>query len=416
MVDIEKVRGRLDGRQKQDLAVLEAAGAKLQRAFVTTAPSLEYWFAFPKSSLGEKEILSLTEELDHESGALVPARWSVRSSLDNSFSQESDPEYVRLKLSPLLTTIYSLHIFGFRTREKVETTGERSLVVQFPGFDRDSKFHPNLILQATAEGHPKGWQVLPETKTPEIQAQESFTAAISRYQEFVAKIGNVQACLVGKKPGFRTGYIWNVLAEDFTLRQIQQDQRFVELSEVAAEVIADSKDHMPMRIANVLPANTGKLIRRYERNGHELTIGWVDDEEKSFDSVDAKTTRRQTNLDILIGGLQSYSARLQQAREIAERVRKEDFSEGFEEAFRLDSFGKRIKEKRAGTVLIDIALARNAAIKSGFARGFEMMAEPVRVIEALVEDIFNDKVVASITELDIHDAVEAGSLVCHFSS
>lgn len=409
MADIEKARVILDERQKQDLALLETAGAKLQRISFTTKPSLEYRLAFPKSLLVEEEVLCLTEEKGCEGSSLTPARWSVRSVLDGVFSQKPDPENIRLG-NPLFSTMYSLDNYGFRIREKVEVGGKRSLAVQFPGFDPDSKFHPNLILQATAEGYPNGWQVLPKTKTPEEQAQESFTTVMKKHQDFVGGIGIVQACLVGMKPGFRTGYIWNILSEDFTFRQMQQDSRFTQLSTKAAKVIADSKDHMPMRMANVLPVKAGKLFKRYEQNGHELVTIGISDTEAFLNGLSSRT-HRQTSLDILIGGLQNYSERLKRVREIAEQAEK-DFGEGFEEAFRLDLSGKRIKDKRARALLIDIALARNTSLTGGFARAFEMLAEPTRVMQAIVEDIFNDQVVASITELDIQGAIEANALVC----
>lgn len=255
--------------------------------------------------------------------------------------------------------------------------------------------------------------------TPQVDtARESFVAALDKYQELVAEVGIVQTCYIGKKPGLKTAFIWNVVTEDFTPEQTQQDPRFSQLSEGASAAIAGSRDYMPLRMANVAPSVAAALKRRYEQSGIMLEDQPVRDSSTSFvGNTDPDTSVIQSPVDILIGGLEPADARIQTAHEIAQRAILDfgDDPKEVEETTGLTMLDK-IKDQRAAEMLKDIAVARNSAIEGGFARTFELLAEPTRVLQDIVENIYDSKTTEGITELDVRSAVEAGALVCSFSS
>lgn len=255
--------------------------------------------------------------------------------------------------------------------------------------------------------------------TPQVDAvRESFVAALDRYQATVAEVGVIQTCYVGKKPGLRTGFIWNVLTEDFTPEYIQQDPRFAQLSEGAVAAIAGSRDYLPLRIANVAPSVAPALRRRYELSGIILEDQPAGDlSTLSVQGADSDTLEIQNPVDTLIGGLEPADARIQIAHEIAQGAIL-DFGgdrEEVEETMGLTMLDG-IKEKKAAEILKDIALARNSAIEGGFARGLELLAEPTRVLQDIVENIYDSETTEGITELDVRGAIEAGVLVCSFGS
>lgn len=246
-------------------------------------------------------------------------------------------------------------------------------------------------------------------------ARESFLNAIHNYYELVGEVGVIQACMLGGKPGLRTSYIWNVLTEDYTPGQMQEDPHFARLSEGAATTIAQSYRHIPLRIANVIPSRAAELKRRYEQNGLNLSVEPLTGSGVTFPLAPLTQEGRQTSLDILIGGLMPADATLQAAQEIAAKA-SENFGEDRADVEKTFGFEllDRLKDPRAASVLKDIAFARNAQFPEGFARGLELLAEPSRVLEEIMIDIFDGESMKGITELDIRAAIESGALKCKF--
>ena len=114
------------------------------------------------------------------------------------------------------------------------------------------------------------------SSTAEINpAKEQYYTAMDQYQGLVAEVGIVRSCLLGDKPGFRTLYIWNVLTEDFTPEQMQQDPRFAQLNEGTANAIAQSAKYTPLRIANINPSHVAELRGKRRRNGVKLSTATV---------------------------------------------------------------------------------------------------------------------------------------------
>lgn len=248
----------------------------------------------------------------------------------------------------------------------------------------------------------------------ETKEKQAFYVAMGEYQSFVESAGIVQAVCIGGKPGLRTGYIWNVLVEDLTSEQMVQDARLNELSEQAAVPIARSKGcSMPLRIANVLPSRFAPLISRYEQSGFKLVTKRISSAGVDLPpyNPDLTVEEAQQSLDVLIGGLEPCDARLVEVhREAASAVR--DFGENtaqIEEAFSLDIFDK-LRDRQAGTMLKDIALVKNARIKGGFVRALELKAEPIRVFQEIMLNVFDDETMHGITVLDVRGAIESGVL------
>jgi len=60
-------------------------------------------------------------------------------------------------------------------------------------------------------------------------------------------------------------------------------------------------------------------------------------------------------------------------------------------------------------MLKDIAWVRNVWIEGGYTRGLELRAEPARVLQKMVLNVFDDRIIRKITELDVRDAIESGA-------
>ncbi len=259
------------------------------------------------------------------------------------------------------------------------------------------------------------------SSTAEINpAKEQYYTAVAQYQGLVAEVGIVRSCLLGGKPGFRTSYIWNVLTEDFTPEQMQDDPRFIQLSEGAATAITQSAKYTPLRIANIVPSQVAELRKRYKRNGVRLSTASVISSKKNVSTQRLSLPQGENaGEDILIGDLKPAESVLGVAQEIAARAIK-DFADvddnrtdtevraDIESVF---GFGvlDRLKDRGAGAMLKDIAWARNARIEGGFARGLELIGESVTVLQKMVINVFDERLIRKITELDVRDAIESGA-------
>lgn len=258
-------------------------------------------------------------------------------------------------------------------------------------------------------GHTPG-----DPMPPSDPAREAFTAAMGNYQELLAEVGVVDFAMLGMKPGLRIGFIFNVLTEDFAPDQMQQDPRLAKLNEGATTMIAQSYDYIPLRIANVTSSQAAEIKRQYEDNGVTIDLAPVRTSEVTF--TEAPTGERAQ--DVLIGGLRSADGIIQAAAEIAAGI-EHDFGDD-DRASVERTFGfsilDRIEVERASTILKDIAFARNARWGDAhLARGFELMAEPSRVLGEIVTNVYDEDLVASITELDVRAAIESGALATDFS-
>jgi len=126
---------------------------------------------------------------------------------------------------------------------------------------------------------------------------------------------------------------------------------------------------------------------------------------------------REGAQDVLIGGLRPADAVIQIAAEIAAGI-EDDFGEDRARIEEIFGFGMLdgMRDERASAILKDIAFARNARIKEyGLAQGFELLAEPSRVLGEVVVSLYDERSVSSITELDVRAAIESGALATDFS-
>lgn len=197
--------------------------------------------------------------------------------------------------------------------------------------------------------------------------------------------------------------MWNVLSQDFSPEEME-DSGFAQLNEAATRVIKETHDYQPVRIANVLPSRLAQLRRLYKEAGFTLKLFQITDQGVETPSTPHLIEAEDSSLDILIGGRESYHQRLQRAQEIAVQARPV-WGEGFEEVLHLDIFDQ-MRDRAAGERLKDITLARNAAIKGGFARALELQAEPFRVLSELTGDPYSTGL-DIITMLDVTGAIEA---------
>ncbi len=240
---------------------------------------------------------------------------------------------------------------------------------------------------------------------------QAFHNSFDEYQKVIKELGIVQNVLAGHKDGLCTAYLWNVLSQDFSSEEMG-DSRFAELDDETSRVIKETHDYQPVRIANVLPSRLPQLHRLYEEDGFTLELFQMVDQGVKTISTPSHIEAEDSGFDILIGGVESYHQRLQRAQEIAAQARP-DLGEGFEEIFHLDIFDQ-MRDRKAGEMLKDISLARNAAIIGGFARALELQAEPFRVLSELTGNP-HDLGLDIITVLDVTGAIEAGVLEPYFN-
>ncbi|MBI2035013.1 MAG: hypothetical protein HYT11_04740 [Candidatus Levybacteria bacterium] len=249
---------------------------------------------------------------------------------------------------------------------------------------------------------------------PSNPAKEAFTAAMGDYEKLLTEVGVVEFSMLGMKPGLRTGYLFNVLTEDFTPEQMQQDPRFARLNEGSAIAMAQSRAYIPLRMANVTPSHAAEIRRKYEENGVAFEMQSVRTPEVTF--VWEPSDPDQEARDVLIGGLTSADDVIQAAAEIAARV-EEEWGVGravVEKTFDFDALD--LEDERASKILQDIAFARNARLREyGLAQGFELLAEPQRVLQEIAVNMHDEQSVSSITELDVRAAIESGALATDFS-
>ena len=249
---------------------------------------------------------------------------------------------------------------------------------------------------------------------PSNPAKEAFTAAMGNYQELLTEVGVVEFSMLGMKPGLRTGYLFNVLTEDFTPEQMEQDSRFARLSEGSAIAMAQSRGYIPLRMANVTPSHAAEIRRKYEENGVAFEMQSVRTPEVTF--AWEPSDPDQEARDVLIGGLTSADDVIQAAAEIAAGI-EGDFGVGratVEKTFGFDMLD--LEDERASKILKDIAFARNAQLREyGLAQGFELLAEPQRVLQEIAVNMHDEQSVSSITELDVRAAIESGALATDFS-
>lgn len=247
---------------------------------------------------------------------------------------------------------------------------------------------------------------------PSNPAKDAFTAAMGNYEELLTEVGVVEFSMLGMKPGLRTGYLFNVLTQDFTPEQMQEDPRFARLSEGSAVAMDQSRGYIPLRMANVAPSHAAEIRRRYEENGVKFEMQSVRTPEVAFVW---ELSGQQEAQDVLTGGLTSADDVIQAAAEIATGIEDDSGEDraSVEETFGFDILD-RIKDERARAILKDIAFVRNARIReSGLAQRFALLAEPVRVLSELVN--IHDEAVSSITELDVRAAIESRALATDFS-
>ncbi len=262
-----------------------------------------------------------------------------------------------------------------------------------------------------AEQRPAG-QTPGDPTPPSDPAREAFRAAMGNYEELVLDVGIVEFTMVGMKPRFRTGYLFHVLTEDFTLEQMEQGSRFARLSEGAVVAMAQSHDYIPFRIANLTPSHAAEIKRRYEEDGVTLEMKPARTPEVVF----AWEPSGKEAADVLIGGLTSADDVIQVAADIAAGI-EDDFGEDRASIEKrcFDMFDS-IKDERAKAILKDIAFARNARWRRHApAREFGLFVEPSDVLEEIVVDEYDEKLVSSITELDVRAAIESGALATNFS-
>lgn len=261
---------------------------------------------------------------------------------------------------------------------------------------------------------------MPERRTPDQGnlddelTRSRFRRALNGFQQLAKDSGIVRVGLSGLKPNIRTGYIWTVLVEDYTPEQMLQDPRFSSLSEGAVTMLEQTRDHSPLRVAQVLPSKLPFLNALYTRAGYNLELMRV-----SEVAVDAPTTSVPDNadgLDMLIGGLEPYNDRLKRAQELAAiQNGYADIDEELEEAYGRDVF-LTMRDKRAGEMLRAITFARNAALDGlGYAKGFEMLAEMPRVMAELVINQFAVDF-DQLSVLDVTGAIESGALRPYFDT
>lgn len=258
-------------------------------------------------------------------------------------------------------------------------------------------------------------------RTAEINpAKEQYYNAMAQYQGLVAEVCIVRSCLLGGKPGFRTSYIWNVLTENFTPEQMLEHPRFTQLSDGAADAITQSAKYTPLRIANIVPSHVAELRIKCRRNGVKLSTATVINSRRKVSVLESSLPQGEhTPLDILIGGLKPADPILQAVQETAAKAVK-DFAD--EDDDRTDtevradieevhgfSVLDKLKDRRAGAMLKDIAWTRNAYIEGDYVRVLELRAEPVRVLQKMVLNVFDERLVSGITELDVRDAIESGT-------
>lgn len=249
---------------------------------------------------------------------------------------------------------------------------------------------------------------------PSNPARDAFTAAMGNYEELLTEVGVVEFSMLGMKPGLRTGYLFNVLTENFTPEQMQEDPRFARLSEGSVIAMAQSHDYIPLRMANVTPSHAAEIRRRYEENGVTFEMQSVRTPEVA---IAWEPSDQQEARDVLIGGLTSADDVIQAAADIAAGI-ESYFGEDratVEETYGFDIFDG-IKDKRAGAILKDIAFARNARLREyGLAQGLELLAEPQRVLQEIAVNMDDEESINSITELDVRAAIESGALAANFS-
>lgn len=130
----------------------------------------------------------------------------------------------------------------------------------------------------------------------------------------------------------------------------------------------------------------------------------------------------QSDYKATIEAFEPYSAELQKVKALATGVREKlgfgddpEVIQEIEESIGIHVFNE-IKDREAGLLLKDIALARNAVLGDSFVAGFELMTQASRLLSDLHDSVPSVNSIEDITLSSVESAIQSGALPCRFDS
>lgn len=251
----------------------------------------------------------------------------------------------------------------------------------------------------------------PGQTEPKDEAGKNFDAHVTRYQRAVERSGVMERTLIGGKAGLRTAYIWHIVSGGFPLSSTPKDSQLRAINLAASRLRHATQDHIPLRIAQVASINAHRLEEQYRQAGFQWDV--IEHTPRGYATDPSRESTEP--LEVLISGL-PYRVPMETAHLSAERARQELGEDpDYRDIFGLTvAFGK-MRDRQAAAMLEDITLARNAAIEGGYARGFQLLGEPDRVLRAMGTTVLDLKP-DLITVLDVQGAIESGALAPYFPS